>query len=101
MCLDMVLQMFSMIACLRLKSDLGGGGGKLQIRYVTQGGVKSKCYVSLHRGEGGQKLPKSALRNFWTAPNSKFLTCYPILAFMTSKKYRNGIFLYKNFPNCL
>ena len=38
------------------------------IRYATQGGAKLKRYVLLYRGEGGQKSPKLALRNFWTAP---------------------------------
>ena len=42
MCLNMVLQMHSMIACLRLKSDLGEGGG-----------VNSK-FVTPHKGGGGK-----------------------------------------------
>ena len=59
--------MYSMIACVRPKLNLGEVGNS-KIRYVIQGGAKTKRYVSLHRGEGGQKWPKLALRNFWTAP---------------------------------
>ena len=55
MYVNMVLQMYSMIACLRLNSDLGEGGVTPNLLRNTGGGVKSKCYVSLHRGEGGQK----------------------------------------------
>ena len=47
-------------------------------RIVIQG-AKSKRYDSLHRGKGGQKLPKLALRNFWTAPYSRvYLKLYNI-----------------------
>ena len=47
---DMVLQKHSMIVCLKLKSDLGGGTPN-SLR--NTGGGKSKRYVSLHRGGGG------------------------------------------------
>ena len=55
MCLNMVLQMYSMIACLRLNSDLGEGGVTPNSLRNTGGG-KSKCYVLLHRGGGGSKM---------------------------------------------
>ena len=42
--------LYSMIACWRLKSDLGGGVTPNSLH--NTGGVISKCYVSLHRGEG-------------------------------------------------
>ena len=43
---------YSMIACVKLKSDLGGGGVIPNPLRKTGEGVKSKRYVSLHRGEG-------------------------------------------------
>ena len=52
------------------------------MRYVTQGGgAKSKRYVWLHRGKGGQKWPNSALRNFWTAPHLKIEKLMPACDF--------------------
>ena len=42
-----------MIAHVRLKLDLGGGVVPDSLRNTE--GVKVKRYVSLHRGEGGQK----------------------------------------------
>ena len=71
---------FSMVACVRLKLDLGGGvklndslrnrgGSKLKCNgLLYRGGAKLKRYVSLHMGEGVQNCLKLALRNFWTAP---------------------------------
>ena len=54
MYVNMVLQMYSMIACLRLKSDLGGGESPNSFRN-TGGGVNRNvtfCYIG---EEGGQK----------------------------------------------
>ena len=55
----MFLRMFSMIACMTLKLDLHdllrntrGQNGNVTFRYIG----------------GGVKLPKLALRYFWTAP---------------------------------
>ena len=36
--------------------------------YVTQVGQSENVTFRYIGGEGGQKLPKLALRNFWTAP---------------------------------
>ena len=58
MCLNVVLQMYSMIACLRLKSDLGGGGETPNSLRNTGGGAKVKRYHSLQRGGGGSKMTK-------------------------------------------
>ena len=42
-----------MIACVRLKLDLGGGGVRLVPDSLrNKRGVKRKRYVSLHRGGG-------------------------------------------------
>ena len=38
------------------------------IRYVTEGGQNYNVTFR-YKGGGDQKWPKSALRNFWTAPN--------------------------------
>ena len=55
-----------MIACVRLKLDLGGGGGyNFKIRCVNTEGAKLKRYGLLHRGEGDTN---DKLRNFWTTP---------------------------------
>ena len=51
MCVDMVLLMYSIIICLRLKSDLGGGEVTLNLLRNT-GGVEMETLRSLHSGEG-------------------------------------------------
>ena len=43
MSVNIVSRMCSMIACVRLKLD--GGGGNSMIRYVTQGEAKLKLYM--------------------------------------------------------
>ena len=66
MCVNFFLSMCSMIACVRLKLDLGGGGGyNFKIRCVNTEGAKLKRYGLLHRGEGDTN---DKLRNFWTTP---------------------------------
>ena len=50
------------------------GGGKSKTRYVTQGGQKWNATIRYIGGDWGQKWPKSALRNFWTAPKYRRTT---------------------------
>ena len=54
MYVNMVLQMYSMIACLRLKSDLGRGVTPNSLRN-TGGGVNQNVTFRYIGREGGQK----------------------------------------------
>ena len=51
-----------------------------------------KSYVYLHGGGvGGQKLPKSCVRNQWMAPNVKMYKFYVIYSYKTTCDYTGNI----------